>query len=437
MQGFSLVISPLDPLDIKIPDSNERAAALARSVTRWLVVVLFASIFLQRFALPIGQDGLAFNLLVTTLVVVGLAFRGVLVMDAPRTVMFFVLSATVSLSAALNADRASMPSLILLLVMYAPFMFSLRADLAEAVFKGCVRAFQIMVLICALLGIAQFVAQFVIGSSIPFTFKGILPNEILLQNFNTANPLAWDSPYFKSNGFFLVEPSTFSQYLAVAIVLELLFFGATWRLLVFGLALPTSYSGTGLILLALLTPWVMLHKRAYGAIFGSAVFVIIIVATGSLWNADALFSRASEFGSENSSANARFVAGAWLIGAFLLDSGRDVVFGMGPGSYAQYAKMVTYSAHDPAWAKMIFEYGLVGSMVFWPFFLIALFRQSPSRWISWAMLIGYFTFGGMLLDPRLQVMLLLFCVLPKQPAQVPAVNPTDDWLPPLNIRPAE
>jgi hypothetical protein len=440
MQGFSPVISPLD---IKIPDDGERAAAEVRFVSRWLVVVLFTSIFLQRFALPIAPDGIAFNLLVTTLAVAVLAFRGSLVMDTTRTVMFFVLAATVSLSAALNAGMASMPSLALLLIVYIPYMFSLRPEVAETVFQNCVRAFQVMVLICAFMGIAQFIAQFVIGNSIPFTFKGIVPEELLLQNFNTANPLAWSSPYFKSNGFFLVEPSTFSQYLAIAIVLELLYRGATWRLLVFGLALPTSYSGTGLILLALLTPWVMLHKRAYGAIFGALVFGAIIIATGSLWNADALFSRVNEFGSENSSANARFVAGAWLIGDFLLDSGRDLVFGLGPGSYVQFAKLVTYSPHDPAWAKLIFEYGLFGSLVFWPFFLVALFRGAPSRWVSWAMLIGYFTFGGMLLDPRLQVMLLLFCVLPKRPVEQAALNPPQEqavpgpWLSPLDIRPAE
>lgn len=407
----------------------------ARAVRRWLIIALFASIFLQRFALPVGPDGIAFNLLVTLLALLVLACRGALMLDPVRTVFFFALAAVVSLSAAMNAGLASLPSLALFLVMYAPFMFSLQKT--EGVLESCVRAFQAMVLVLALFGIMQFVAQFVIGASIPFTFKGILPEWMLLPNFNTANPLQWNSPYFKSNGFFLVEPSTFSQYLAVAIVLELLFFGVTWRLAIFGLALPTSYSGTGLILLLFLLPWLMLYLRAYGAIVGAVVFVVLAIATGSLWNADALFSRASEFGSESSSANARFVAGAWLIGSFLMDSARDIFFGLGPGSYAQHAKLVPYEAHDPAWAKMLFEYGLLGSLVFWPFFLMAVFRASPSRWISWAILIGFFTFGGMLLDPRYQVLILLFCVLPKRAAAAPVAT-QNDWISsPLHIRPAQ
>ncbi|MDJ0387767.1 hypothetical protein QMO56_06550 [Roseomonas sp. E05] len=405
--------------------ADEGEAAVVR---RCLITALFASIFLQRFALPVGEDGVAINLLVTVFALLVMAVRGALTLDPVRTVLFFLLAAAASLSTAINAGMASVPSLALFLLIYAPYILSLRNS--EGVFDACVRAFQVMVLICALLGILQFFTQFVIGNPIPFTFKGIVPDWLLLPGFHTANPLSWNSPYFKSNGFFLVEPSTFSQYLAMAVILELLFFGVTWRLLVFGLALPTSYSGTGLVLLLFILPWLMLYLRAYGAVVGALVLVVLAVLTGSLWNLDALLNRVNEFGSQGSSANARFIAGAWVVGEFLLDSARDVIFGFGPGSYPQYVKLVPYEAHDPAWVKMIFEYGLLGSAVFWPFFLIALFRGSPSRWVTWSVLIGYLTFGGMLLDPRLHVWILIFCVLPKRPAPA-AVQARDDWTSPL------
>ena len=405
----------------------------ARIVRRGLVFALFASIFLQRFAIPIGEDGLAINLLVTLGVMAVLGLRGVFSLDPLRTVAFFALCAAVALSTAINAGNASIPSMGLMLVMYFPFILGLRAQ--EGVFEGCVRAFQRMVLVCACFGIAQFFAQFVLGSSIPFTFQGIVPEQLLLPNFNTANPLTWDSPYYKSNGFFFVEPSTFSQYLAIAIVLELLFFGTTLRLLVFGLALPTSYSGTGIVMLMFILPWLLLHRRAYGVVAGGAVLAVMAVVTGGLWNLDALLSRVNEFGSENSSANARFIAGAWLIGEFLLSSARDVLFGLGPGSYAAHARLVPYEAHDPAWAKMLFEYGLTGAAIFWPFLLYAIFQGARSQWISWALFIGYMTFGGMLLDPRLQILILVFCVWTKPSAAVAPVSQAQmpggpDWQPP-------
>lgn len=416
----------VDALDLQ-PEASvkDRDAAAVR---RWLIFALFASIFLQRFALPIGEDGLAINLLVTVFALLVLAVRGAVTLDPVRTVLFFILAAGASLSTALNAGIASVPSLALFLLIYAPYMLSLRNS--EGVFEACVRAFQVMVLICALLGILQFLAQFAIGRSIPFSFRGLVPDALLLPGFHTENPLSWNSPYFKSNGFFLVEPSTFSQYLALAVILELLYFGVSWRLLIFGLALPTSYSGTGLVLLLFILPWLMLYRRAYGAVVGGLVLVLLAVATGSLWNLDALLSRVNEFGSQGSSANARFIAGAWVVGTFLLDSARDVIFGLGPGAYPQYVKLVPYEAHDPAWVKMIFEYGLLGSAVFWPFFLISVFRGSLSRWVSWSALIGYLTFGGMLLDPRLQIWILVFCVLPKRMPQ--AETPSEPaWSSPL------
>lgn len=420
------MMPPLRPGLRISPESED-----ARVVRRCLVLALFASIFLQRFAIPVGEDGLAINLLVTLAVLSVLAIRGVFSLDPVRTVMFFALGTAVSLSTALNAGTASLPSMVLMLVMYVPFTLAL--NVTDGVFRGCVSAFQKMVLVCAICGVAQFVAQFVIGSDNLFTFHGFVPESFLLPNFNTANPLTWDSPYYKSNGFFLLEPSTFSQYLAIAIVLELLFYGVTLRLLAFGIALPTSYSGTGLVLLVLLLPWLMLHLRAYGAIVGGLAFIGLAVFFGSLWNIDALLNRINEFQSEDSSANARFIAGAWLIGEFLLSSARDVVFGLGPGAYAQHTPLVSYEAHDPAWAKMLFEYGLIGSAIFWPFFFVSLFGNSPSRWISTALLIGYFTFGGMLLDPRLQILILVFCVWPKQPATVPERD-RPNWAPTFNSR---
>lgn len=404
--------SGLDPEPQAKSSMAPRETAEARFVRRCLVVALFSSIFLQRFGLPAGDDSIALNLIITLVVFLVLALRGSFTLDPFRTALFFVLATIVALSTAMNAGMASAPSMVLMLIIYAPFAFSLREP--EGVLEGCVRAFQRMVLICAICGIVQYASQFFINSADLFTFRNFVPKEFLLPNFNTANPLTWDSPYFKSNGFFLLEPSTFSQYLAIAVVLELLFYGVTLRLMVYFTALPTSYSGTGLILLLFILPWLMLHRRAYGIVVAGLVVAVLAVATGSLWNADAMFNRVNEFQSSNSSANARFIAGAWLIGQFLLSSARDLIFGLGPGSYAQYAKLVPYEAHDPAWAKVLFEYGLLGTAVFWTFFIVSVFRGSPSGWISAAMLIGFLTFGGMLLDPRLQILILIFCVLPKR-----------------------
>jgi uncharacterized membrane protein YgdD (TMEM256/DUF423 family) len=102
-----------------------------------------------------------------------------------------------------------------------------------------------------------------------------------------------------------------------------------------------------------------------------------------------------------------------MIRDFLLDSPLDLLFGLGPGTIREHYGLVSYEAHDPPWAKLVFEYGLVGATAFWAFFIVAVYADAPSRWVSVTLTIGFLAFGGMLLDARLQVLILVFCVLPK------------------------
>jgi hypothetical protein len=53
-------------------------------------------------------------------------------------------------------------------------------------------------------------------------------------------------------------------------------------------------------------------------------------------------------------------------------------------------------------------------VVFLALLFNAAFVRSPSLWLSTALMIGYFTFGGEFLDTRIQGLLLVFCVLPKR-----------------------
>lgn len=392
--------------------ASAQPAAADRRAYPLLVGVLFASIFLQRFAVP-ALDTIALNLAVTTAAMAVLLARGALLVDGLRLAIFLAFAAAVMLSAAINAGgESSVASAALLCVVCAPYALSLRRP--EGIFAACLRAFQTMVLICAWCGLAQFALQFIIGPAGLFSFAGHVPEQFLLNGFNTVIPLRWDSPILKSNGFFFVEPSTFSQYLALAAVFELLFRGMTARLAVYLVALPTSFSGTGMLLLVVMIPLVLLYRRDFRAITGLGLLGALALATGELWHLDALLARTGEFGSTDSSAYARFFAGGRLIGEFLLHSGQSLTFGLGPGAFPLHAKLVPYEAHDPAWAKVLFEYGLLGTLLFWPMLLAALLAGAPSRWVGAALLIGYFTFGGMLLDPRMQALVLVFCTLPRR-----------------------
>jgi hypothetical protein len=388
-----------------------------RAVRAWLIVALFASIFLQRFALPIGPDGVALNLPITLLALAVIGARGGLGVDPLRVALLCAFLACAWFSLALNAGTASVPSATLVLLVYAPYALTLRQR--EGVFEACIGAFQAMVVACAVAGIVQFLAQFVMDPALLFTFHGVLPDPILLKGWGNMQPLQWGGSIYKSNGFFLNEPSTFSQYLALGIIIEILFFGRLWRLALFGVAILLSYSGTGLILLITLLPFALLHARAYKALLGLAVLGVVAVALGDLWHMQALLVRVAEFGSSGSSATARYQAGAWLVAWYVMPWPPDLLFGLGPGSFLDTARLQSFEAHDGTLWKLVFEYGLVGSLAFWLMFGVLLFDRVPSRWIAAALCIGFLAFGGMLLDPRLQVLILVFCTLTKLPA--PAV----------------
>jgi hypothetical protein len=387
-----------------------RPVVASDTVRRVLVVILFASIFLQRFTIPGGNVG--FNLVVTTLGVVFLLARGALIIDPARAALFCCFAACVSVSALLHPATTSIESACLILVIYLPFVVSLRTP--DGLFRTCIDAFLAMTLVCAVVGVIQYFAQFVVHPNWLFTFRGVLPESMLLKGFDNIITLYWGSTIYKSNGFFFVEPSTFSQYLAVAIVFELLFRTASWRLGAYALALALSHSGTGLILLAIMLPLVLLHRRAYGAAAGLALLAAAAFTFGGFLHMDATVSRVGEFGSQESSAHARFIAGFVLESRYVLPRLGGVLFGLGPGSFGHYAHMVSFEAHDLTLVKLLFEYGLVGSCVFWVLFALSVFAGAPSGWVSTALTIGFLTFGAMVLDPRMQPLLLLFCVLPKR-----------------------
>ena len=102
--------------------------------------------------------------------------------------------------------------------------------------------------VAALIGVAQFVGQFVFGADIAFFLDKHLPENVTVSGYNSLIPLYWDSPVYKSNGVFFLEPSFLSQYMAVAIILELLFFSNWKRVVLYAAAMFASFSGTGMVL---------------------------------------------------------------------------------------------------------------------------------------------------------------------------------------------
>ena len=199
-----------------------RAGARHASALRFASVLLGMTLLLQRFGLPLG--GKSFSIVGP----LGLALagwylaRGVLALNRFRLMAYIAFACCVALGMAWQATRpvsvltgftggADLDSLAQFLPLTAFAVLDFAEPVDEAAFFRMVTAWFGVI---AAAGLAQFAAQFA-GASL-FAFTGLLPASLLIEHdYNLIIPLGVDH-LLKSNGFFLVEPSTFSQIMALA-----------------------------------------------------------------------------------------------------------------------------------------------------------------------------------------------------------------------------
>ncbi len=333
-----------------------------------------------------------------------------------RVLLFCAAMAGMLIATVLGGSvRVSWASYLNVVLVYACYL-AVAPD--EREFDRAIGLFRSMMLIIAFAGIAQFFGQVVIKGPTLFTFVGIIPSNLLSHGFNYVIPVPGLGGLNKSNGFFLVEPSSFSQLTALAIIIELEFFKPTWRLGVLGLGLALSFSGTGAAAVHG-SRALFVMRRGWGGVLllaaPAAAFAGIVLAGPKL---QALAARVGEFGSDQSSGFARFLSPFYLFNQYLFAHLDTALFGMGPGSIEPFFKIAAYQIHDPTWGKLIFEYGLLGAVPFAIFVGYCFFAGSRSVWLSTALFINYLVLGGNLVDARLQVLIVVLIVLHNRPADI-------------------
>jgi hypothetical protein len=399
--------------DLTAPRPADRNWSLV-SVT--IAVMLIATLFLTRFALTLGERELSLPLVVVLLGSALLIVTGAVQVSATRVLLFCTAMAAMLVAIVLGGSvRVSWASYLNVVLVYACYL-GVAPD--EREFERAIGLFRSLMVVIAIAGILQFFAQVVVKGPTLFTFAGIFPSQIISHGFHYVIPAPGLGGLNKSNGFFLVEPSSFSQLTALAIIIELEFFKPSWRLGLFGAGLVLSFSGTGLLLFLAIVPLYMI-RRGWGGLFLLAVpatlFAAAVLAGPKLL---ALLNRVSEFGSDQSSGFARFLSPFYLFDEYLFPRLDTTLFGMGPGSIEPYFKLTAFQLHDPTWGKLIFEYGLVGAVPFMIFVLHCFFAGTRSVWLATALFLNYLILGGNLVDARLQVLIVVLVVLQNRPADV-------------------
>lgn len=382
---------------------------------------LIGCLVLQRFCLFVGSAPVFFCLpiflgLVAWMLASGRAqFR---ISSAWLFGAFTAIALTSSLVAINSADVRiggfSLPSLTGLLLLYVALTVepTERFDGSRtfAIFVGYVR-------LCAVLGIAQYFLQFV-GFRL-FSFLVAIPElrPVLIEPFYNYQPVvSYGSSIMRSNGFFLLEPSTFSQILMLGVVVDF-FLRRDWRFLpLYGLAYVLTYAGTGLValVLACLLFCLVAPSRA-GRVLLLAGAAATLAAAAAVLLPDqfaGLAGRAGEIESSGSSAYARYMTQFKVLDTLWGET--RTLIGFGPGALDRAA---FYSAGGGnAALKLFVDYGLLGLLTFAAFFIHALWR-SPIAIVTLFVLVNFQLGGGNLLFAPLVVLAAILCIWSAPPTE--------------------
>ncbi len=411
--------------DVHSAPASGAATPAPRTGTRYaaLFVALLTGtcLFLQRFGVPFGEFKLHFATLAAfALVAVGLALRQVLV-NVSALVIYFAFAAATLLTGIINTElstdatlRRSLPSLYYFVGLYAPFVFRARRPIPPI---DVFRIVQNCLIVIAWAGIAQFALQFV---GLPlFSFRNFVPAEFLVEEgYNIFNAAGAGESIFKSNGLFLLEASLLSQVMAIAIMLEVLYFKRVLALVLFGVALFTALSGTGLMVLIVFFVMYAIggeSKRATDMILVGvfvAVFYILVTSVFSELGGY-LVGRQGEFFAEGSSAYLRFITPFQALAEIFKRYPSFILVGLGPGSAEALRLGFDYNIMTPI--KILIEYGVV-VLGLWMGLLLFACSRRDWRTLFWPTLFLFFFTGGyQQLGPIIFLLYALFAFAPSRP----------------------
>jgi hypothetical protein len=373
-----------------------------------ILFAMLALTVLDRFGLRVvGESSVPVGMMAMYGLAGAMLLTGAAEPNFRATLTYLAIASIATLSLLVNAaftplSFVSKMSFLLLILLYLPLCVSLRREaISPDLWRWTVGLYVAFAVFVAMAGIAQYFAQFVFRPGWLFDYTPLLPERIrATRGWNTAYTVGINLPgaWTKSNGFFMREPSIFSIVMAFGLLCELSLARRKWVMAVLGLGLVISYSGSGLLCLAvaLLFPLgrtTLMRVLAF-AFLAAAVFLLFRDAL----NLSYTVNRFDEFLVRNSSSYCRFVApGAEAIRQINSDPWTSLL-GHGPGSMVRMGGECANNWTQTTYAKVVIEYGLLGTLAFGFLMLGALNRSAAPIRIRVAAGVAWLLLGGNLLD---------------------------------------
>ena len=371
-------------------------ALYAGSTKSILVTTLAIAIFGQSICIPLQRHQIPIILFVGISAVLLLSFKGVVKVEPTRYILATLLFSAAILSLIINYNDGytSIKSLFYLIIIYTPLI--LVGNISKNSCMAIIKAFQTFLFVISIFAIMQLISQLVINNFVDI--RSLLPSYFLIKHYNTTyKPPVFN--FYKSNGFFLLEPSFLSQYVAMAIIFESIFFQRMKYIFIYSAALLLSFSGTGIIMIIACVPLIwrkltrfIIKKKNY------SVPVIIALSVLIVYLAPAFIMRIEA--QSHIGDNSFTVRWIYPFIALRYLTGMHFILGYGPGSETRYS--FPFFPNFTAILSVFFQYGLLG-LILYIWFIFKLIRDSLNLGFgiaySAAVFIPYLFLSGALLQP--------------------------------------
>lgn len=384
-------------MDTFTPSSAATPAPLDWRMKLVVCAPVVGATLLSKFAIPPwGAEGFGLNFpIIFAALLFGLA-SGRLQLAWRRMLLFMVMLSVLGLVQVFRGDLFSLSSVILMGVLGLCYVFTGKVvpgtqaggfDSTQAL-----EFFRNLTFFLAAAGIVQAIVLRIGGHKLGFPIETYVPQAFLTQGFNNVIPLHYGSATYKANGFFMLEPSVFSQITAIGLIAELVGRARLMRLVVYTGAIIVAYSGTGMLILAIALPaYVIVHRRWKLLVPGAFIVALLFLLAEPL-QLSSIIGRTGEFNRTGTSGFARFVGWQALFAERLWDTPSHALFGRGAGSFMSLS--TGYSAAQMSYSKIIFEFGVLGSLLYFAFiFYCILFSKAPLL-VRIAVAVCYFLNGA-------------------------------------------
>jgi hypothetical protein len=378
-----------------------QAAPKGSLASRLLGAELIIIVLTQTLAVPLGRDAqIPLALLIHAAFVVLWFARGITRLSIPNVALFAAVTfCAFAVHIRHPHGTYSLSSLGLFLLISSFYVVSV--PLTRSAYQNLMSVWAAMGMIASVAVVVNWSTQ-LLGLGMP-SLVHVLPDPLIYRGFVHTQPVEWGSAWTKPNGFIFLETSHLSQFIALALVVEGVFFRRIPRMLFMGGALIATLAGTGMLLVLMAAPFLLVRLRPGLIVLGMILLPLVVALAMQFGLLEHFVARLLEFSQTGTSGYNRFV----LPFTALIDTWRygdtpEAWFGIGAGNIPAGSNLAFN-----AYSKVSVEYGAVVLIAWLALLLSAHFGGGTPLVVGWIAFIQLQLLNGALNVPLHHVYCLL------------------------------